>query len=65
MRRRFVDGDPADFGTFDASRDEGMTDVVALITRFAAPGVIGEMDCVYSYWSTARPLASMTVSSRR
>jgi adenylate cyclase len=55
VRRRFIDGDPADFGTFDASRAEGMTDVVALITRFAAPGVIGEMDCVYSYWSTDRP----------
>ena len=55
VRRRFIDGDPADFGTFESSRDEGMTDVVALITRFAAPGVIGEMDCVYSYWSTARP----------
>jgi adenylate cyclase len=55
VRRRFIDGDPADFGTFDSPRDEGMTDVVALITRFAAPGVIGEMDCVYSSWSTARP----------
>ena len=55
VRRRFIDGDPADFGTFESSRDEGMTDVVALITRFAAPGVIGEMDCVYSYWSTDRP----------
>ena len=54
VRRRFLDGDPADFGTFDTLRDEGMTDVVALITRFAAPGVIGEMDCVYSYWSTDR-----------
>jgi adenylate cyclase len=55
VRRRFIDGDPADFGTFDSPRDEGMTDVVALITRFAAPGVIGEMDCVYSYWATDRP----------
>ena len=55
VRCRFVAGDPADFPIFVTSRDEGMTDVVALITRFAAPGVIGEMDCVYSYWSTDRP----------
>lgn len=55
VRRRFIAGDPADFGTFDSPRDEGMTDALALITRFAAPGVIGEMDCVYSSWSTAHP----------
>ena len=55
VRLRFMDGDPADFGTFEVARDEGMTDVVALITRFAAPGVIGEMDCVYSSWATDAP----------
>jgi adenylate cyclase len=32
-----------------------MTDYLALITRFAAPGVIGEMDAVYSSWATDRP----------
>jgi len=31
-----------------------MTDYLALINRFAAPGVIGEMDCVYSSWATDR-----------
>ena len=30
----------------------GMTDYVAIITRFAAEGTIGEMDCVYSSWGT-------------
>src|SRR3974377_2267921 len=30
----------------------GMTDYVAIITRFAAEGVIGEMDAVYSSWGT-------------
>jgi hypothetical protein len=30
----------------------GMTDYVAKITRFAAEGVIGEMDGVYSAWAT-------------
>ena len=55
VRQRLVDGDPADFASFETSRDAGMIDIVALITRFAAPGVIGEMDCVYSTWSTDRP----------
>jgi adenylate cyclase len=33
----------------------GMTDYVAAITRFAADGIIGEMDGVYSSWSTRAP----------
>jgi adenylate cyclase len=45
-------GDPADFLTIEQARDEGITDYVALIHRFAAEGVIGEMDCVYSSWAT-------------
>ena len=32
-----------------------MTDYLALIHRFAADGVIGEMDCVYSSWATDAP----------
>jgi len=32
-----------------------MTDYVAIITRFAAEGVIGEMDAVYSSCGTPRP----------
>lgn len=31
-----------------------MTDYVAIINRFAPEGIIGEMDCVYSSWVTAR-----------
>jgi adenylate cyclase len=34
---------------------EGMTDYVAIITRFAADGAIGEMDGVYSSWATRAP----------
>jgi adenylate cyclase len=30
----------------------GMTEYVAIITRFAAEGVIGDMDCVYTSWGT-------------
>jgi adenylate cyclase len=34
---------------------QGMTDYVAIINRFAAEGVIGDMDCVYSSWATGEP----------
>src|SRR5262249_57807922 len=33
----------------------GMTDYVAIISRFAPEGVIGEMDGVYSSWATKAP----------
>jgi adenylate cyclase len=52
LRRCLCAGDPADYSTFVDMQTEGMTDVVVLITRFAAHGAIGEMDCVYSYWAT-------------
>src|SRR5215472_13989759 len=52
LRRRFVAGDPVDFLSFKQARDEGMTDYLALVHRFAEDGVIGEMDCVYSSWAT-------------
>ena len=34
---------------------DGMTDYVAMISRFAADGTIGEMDGVYSSWATKAP----------
>jgi adenylate cyclase len=52
LRRRLAAGEPADFPTIAQARDEGMTDYLALIHRFADEGVIGEMDCVYSHWAT-------------
>src|SRR5262249_23492617 len=33
----------------------GMTDYVAIISRFAPEGIIGEMDGVYSSWATSAP----------
>jgi len=36
-------------------REDGITDYVALITRFAAGGIVGAMDCVYSSWATDVP----------
>jgi adenylate cyclase len=55
MRRRLAAGDAADFSAIAQARDEGMTDYLALVHRFAAEGVIGEMDCVYSSWMSDSP----------
>src|SRR5436305_2070702 len=55
LRIRLGAGEAAEFPGVIALQDEGMTDYLALITRFAAHGVIGEMDCVYSSWATDRP----------
>jgi adenylate cyclase len=55
LRRHLGAGDPADFSSIAQARDEGMTDYLALIRQFAAEGVIGEMDCVYSSWATDAP----------
>jgi adenylate cyclase len=59
-RRRLGRGDPADPGpimvsmteTFEDLKAAGETDFVAFIQRFAKDRVIGEMDCVYSHWTT-------------
>jgi adenylate cyclase len=37
------------------AHDAGMTDYLALVHRFAAEGVIGDMDCVYSAWASNAP----------
>jgi adenylate cyclase len=55
LRRRLAAGDPAEFSTLAQARDAGMTDYLALVHRFAAEGVIGDMDCVYSSWASAAP----------
>ena len=55
MRRRLAAGDPDDFPSIAQARDEGATDYLVLVHRFAAEGVIGEMDCVYSAWSSDAP----------
>jgi adenylate cyclase len=55
LRLRLAAGDPADFSTLDQIKAEGHTDYLALVHRFAASGIIGEMDCFYSAWTTRRP----------
>jgi len=55
VRRRLGRGDPADFVTLEELKAEGETDYVAFVHRFAKDRVIGEMDCVYSHWTTRHP----------
>ena len=55
LRRRLTPESEKEFPVFPELRAEGLTDYVAVINRFAAEGVIGAMDCVYSSWSTDNP----------
>jgi adenylate cyclase len=52
LRRRIGHGDRVDFLYLEAMRDEGERDFLALAHRFARAGVIGEMDCFFSHWTT-------------
>jgi len=52
LRRRIGPGHVEDFSVLADLRAEGQTDYLALIHRFAAEGVIGEMDSFYSSWTT-------------
>lgn len=52
LRRNFARGDPADFERIAHWRQRGYTDYLAFVHRFAADRVIGDMDCVYSAWSS-------------
>ncbi|HZH50661.1 MAG TPA: adenylate/guanylate cyclase domain-containing protein [Microvirga sp.] len=52
LRRRIGPGHAADFVILDELRAEGQTDYVAMVHRFTTDGAIGEMDCIYSSWST-------------
>jgi adenylate cyclase len=55
LRRRVTSETETEFAAIAEIRAFGMTDYVAIINRFAAEGVIGEMDCVYSSWATRNP----------
>jgi adenylate cyclase len=54
LRRRVTTESEAEFAVLQDYRAAGMTDYLAIISRFAPEGVIGEMDCVYSSWTSAR-----------
>ena len=52
LRRRIAFGDPIDFPSIQEMKDQGYTDYIIFIRRFAEGATIGEMDCVYSTWSS-------------
>jgi adenylate cyclase len=54
LRLRVTPETEAEFPSFAELREASITEYVAMINRFAAEGVIGEMDCFYSYWTTDR-----------
>ena len=57
LRCRILAGDnePREFSVLDELAAAGATDYVAFLTRFGENAAIGEMDCVYSSWTTERP----------
>ena len=55
LRRRLDVTTIDEFPVFSDFLLAGMTDYVAIISRFAPEGVIGEMDGVYLSWSTRMP----------
>ena len=55
LRRRLPAADETEFSILPDLRVSGFTDYVAIINRFASDAVIGEMDCVYSSWTTRDP----------
>src|SRR2546430_7886546 len=55
LRRRVNAAAKDEFPVLSDFLAAGMTDYVAIISRFAAEGVIGEMDGVYSSWATREP----------
>ena len=55
LRRRLAFGEVADFPIIQEMKDAGHTDYIVFVHRFASGAAIGEMDCVYSGWSTRSP----------
>ena len=55
LRRRLNAAAKDEFAVLSDLLAAGMTDYVAIISRFAPEGVIGEMDGVYSSWATSVP----------
>lgn len=53
LRRRVTAESEAEFPVLQDYRAAGMTDYLAIISRFAPEGVIGEMECIYSSWTSA------------
>jgi len=55
LRRSLTAKTDGEFPVLADLRARGITEYVAMATRFAAEGIIGDMDCVYSSWATDAP----------
>ena len=55
LRRKLADNGSSDFPILAELQTQGHTDYLACAHRFAGDGIIGEMDCVYSSWTTDAP----------
>jgi len=55
LRLPITEATAEEFPSIRDFRSAGMTDYVALINRFAADKIIGEMDCILSSWVTDAP----------
>lgn len=55
LRRELTAQTDAEFPVLADLRAERVTEYVAMANRFAAAGIIGDMDCVYSSWATDAP----------
>jgi adenylate cyclase len=52
VRRRLAPDATDEFSLLPEWQSAGVTDYVAILTRFAPEGVIGEMDALYASWGT-------------
>ncbi len=48
-------GEPRDFELLEELHGQGHMDYLAMLNRFAVDGTIGEMDCIFTHWTTRRP----------
>ena len=55
LHRRLGPETDEEFTIFREHREEGRTGWLALVDRFKPGAAIGEMDCIYSAWSTDAP----------
>jgi adenylate cyclase len=54
MRRRVTAETQREFSLLPALWEGSITEFVAMVNRFSADGVLGEMDCFYTSWMTDR-----------
>jgi adenylate cyclase len=55
IRLRVSAGEGRDYPVVAELADEGITDYLAFVHRVSPDAVIGEMDCIYSHWTTRQP----------